>query len=138
RLGNLLAARPLDARRAALQRQARRRPANPRPAAHLGALVRRPRPESETGRLGAANEGDDLAERILPDEVVAPVYSYSDPHRALLRLDLIDPIDLAPDLRLDLRASLGKVDQDHIHELQPLNLYVDRHQAMLRPLAEPR
>src|SRR4029077_20803144 len=82
--------------------------------------------------LGAAHNGDHLAECPLLDEVVAPLYSQSDAHRALRPIDPIDPIDLAHDLSLDLPALVRKVNQDHIAELQSLNLHVDRHQAMLR------
>jgi hypothetical protein len=89
-------------------------------------------------RLRPAYEGDHLVECPLPDEVLSPLYSQGDAHRALCSINPIDPIDFAHDLRLDRPVLLGNVNQDHIADLQSLNVDLYRHRAMLRPPAEPR
>ena len=75
--------------------------------------------------LGTAYNGDDLVEFPLLDEVVVSLDAQGDAHGA------VRPVDLAYDLCLDLFGPLGKISQDHIAELQPLNLHLDRHQAIV-------
>ena len=75
--------------------------------------------------LGTAYDGDDLAEFPLLDEVVVSLGAQRDAHGA------VRPVDLAHDLCLDLFGSIGKISQDNVAELQPLNFHLDRHQAIV-------
>lgn len=92
-----------------------------RPAAH--ARVWR------AGRgLRTANDRDVCVERPLHHEVVATGDAQRGADRA------VAPFDFARDLRgvanhlgLDVRVLVGKIDQDHVAELKPLSVDLNRH-----------
>src|SRR5206468_5073517 len=77
--------------------------------------------------LRTPDHGDHRAERPLLDEVVASRHSQRHAHGALR------PIDPAYHRRLDLRTLVGKLSHDHVAQLEPLYLEIDRHQGIVRP-----
>src|SRR3954454_5742162 len=78
-----------------------------------------------------ANDGDQLAERPLLDEVFTSVRTQGDTHSRLGTVNVTDH------RRLDLPVFLGKADQHDVTDHEPLCDEIDRHQPILNR-ATPR
>ena len=78
-------------------------------------------------RLGAADERDLLVERPFLDEVVSTRHTQRGADGAVSPFEFANHLDVADHFRLDVRALFGQVDQDHVAELEPLDVDGDRH-----------
>jgi hypothetical protein len=80
--------------------------------------------------LRTANERDACVQRPNHHEVVSTGDPQPGAHGAFARLDLANNLrGLADHLRLDVRALIGKIDQDHVAELKHLDINLNRHRG---------
>jgi hypothetical protein len=80
--------------------------------------------------LRTANEHDACVERPLHHEVVSTGHTQPGAHGAFTPFDFANNLGgLTNHLRLDVRALVGKVDQDHVAESKHLDVHLNRHRG---------
>ena len=71
-----------------------------------------------------------MIQRPLHHEVVSAGYTQRDAHGAVAPFDFAHDLwGVTNHLRLDVRVLVGKIDQDHVAELKPLSVDLNRHRV---------
>jgi hypothetical protein len=86
-------------------------------------------PRGQRG-LRTANDRDVCVQRPLHDEVVSTGDTQRGAYGAVAPFDFANDLrGVTNHLRLDVRVLVGKIDQDHVAELKPLSVDLNRHPA---------
>ena len=81
-----------------------------------------------SGVLRTANDRDVRVQRPLHHEVISTGHTQRGAHGAVAPFDLAHDLRrVTNNLRLDIRVLVGKSDQDHVAELKPLSVDLNRH-----------